>query len=142
MDEHAHKERKIAGYVALVAILVLIVQLVSIGSFPIKRIAFQATENLATIIGVAGSVAPNEFNQLAQQFDKKEKELTSREQGLALREQSLLNTKDDHKILYMMIGIGILIFLLLLNFYLDWKREKHGWSNPSIRHDGDLLTRL
>lgn len=129
-------------YAALLLVMIAVfAQLALSGLTPVKNIALRATENIAGIIGVAGTVAPNEYNALAAQFDQKDKSLTMREQDLALREQALLSG-NDRITLNVLFGItGLLLMLISLNFYFDWKRDTPAEGHvPS--HADEFTTRL
>ncbi len=119
----------------------VLTQLTFDGFAPIKNIALQATENIAGVIGIAGSVAPNEYNDLAAQIDQKNEELTLREQALAVREEALFSG-NDRITLDVLFGItGLLLLLISLNFYYDWRRGPSvDYVGPS--HRDEMTTRL
>lgn len=75
------------------------------------------------------SVETNPFNTLAQQLQEKEKALSTKEVDLALREKLLEETRNrdqetkDKILTYLFIIAGVLLILILLNFYLDYRRK-------------------
>jgi hypothetical protein len=98
--------------------------------FLVKHFIF----NLASVVGVGVSVPPNPFNTLAEELQKKEKELEQREAALAARQNSSgqdlsgftsrTGGEEMKLILYITI-IGItLLLLILINFYFDLRREE------------------
>lgn len=74
----------------------------------------------AQTVGVFASVQETEMNRMAQ-------ELAERDAALAVREQALVRTEaqssDGRTLIYMTIGGGVLLCLILLNFYLDLNRR-------------------
>jgi hypothetical protein len=82
---------------------------------------------LGAAVGASAGVLPNEYNTLAQSLLKKEAEVTEREKAVAAQEAEILRpgaTKDT-MLVFTVLSVGLLLLLLiLLNFYLDWKRRK------------------
>lgn len=76
---------------------------------------------VGSAIGMSTAVPPNPFNTLSRQLEEKEKALLEKEAGLAEKEE-LLAEKTDGKN-HLLIGGGILLILILLNFYLDYRRR-------------------
>ena len=139
--KHKPSKGAVMQYASLFLFAVILGQIVFSGFIPIKNLAIRATENIAGIIGVAGTVAPNEYNQLATQFEQKDKDLAQRELAISTREQALFSG-NDRITLYVLFGMtGFLLILLLLNFYLDWKRGKLIEMATTSHHD-ELTTRL
>lgn len=102
-------------------------------------ITFQAVFNASPIVigkyfsavGVTVGVAPNPFNTLAQQLKEKEFALADREKELQ-QEEAALGEKIDKKFatqnknfLYLLTIGGILVTLILFNFYFD-RRHRSG----------------
>jgi predicted PurR-regulated permease PerM len=84
----------------------------------------------ATAISVSAGVLPNEYNALAQELSKKEAELKAREGNITAYEQALqekASSLDEERYTALLIfgGLfgGVLLMLILLNFYLDSKRR-------------------
>ena len=85
---------------------------------------------VGSAVGVTVGVAPNPFNTLAQQLKEKELALADREKELQ-QEEAAFGKKIDKKLatqnkifLYLLIVGGILALLVLLNFYLDYRRRR------------------
>jgi hypothetical protein len=84
-------------------------------------------------------VPPNEFNSLALQLSEKEKILTARETALAIREEALAPENQALTIIVLYGAIAIILLLLFLNFYLDWRRA----SRPSdLPHENNRVIHL
>ena len=121
-----YKKQHVA-YVILVAIIV--------GSFGISAITRDDRDlsssynwsQLGQVVGVAGRVAPNEVNIFAQELEERQKELDEREQELLAREQGLFvedrGIAIDGTMLMATVGL-LLLVLILLNFFLDWRRGR------------------
>jgi len=84
---------------------------------------------LGSGIGITTSVPPNPFNTLAQQLKEKELALLDKEKELQ-QEEAALGEKIDKELatqnknfLYLLIIGGILLTLILFNFYFDYKRR-------------------
>lgn len=82
---------------------------------------------LGFAVGISTSVPENPFNKLASQLKEKEAELTIKEQELNLKAEELKTGNQGQDILVMVLGIGIVILfaLVLLNYYLDYRRRKN-----------------
>lgn len=133
-------------YVSLVAILVFVTQFVPNG-LSAQKVQDFAYANAAAVIGMGATIQPNEFNSLAQSLEQKQTELTEREKSLIAREEALgreyrETIASNNRLTLMVIGgvTLILITLILLNFYLDWKRGISA-AHPKP-HEGELQTRL
>lgn len=79
-------------------------------------------------VGVKASVEPNVWNNLAAQIDAKQKELDAREAALSTKEQALEASGSSSRLLspewYTTALALILLVLVLLNFYLDWRHRE------------------
>lgn len=90
----------------------------------IQSSTFMYVRALAAV-GVQATVEPNGWNTLAAQIDAKQKELDAREAALSTREQALQAESSAGFLSpewYTTILALILLILVLLNFYLDWRR--------------------
>lgn len=80
-------------------------------------------------VGMSAGVPENPFNKLAQQLEEKESELKQKEQLLEERELELKEKKfseEGETILIMILSVTVtLLFLVLINFYLDFKNRKY-----------------
>ncbi len=75
-------------------------------------------------IGVTVSIPSNPFNTLAQRLSEKESTLSVKEQELQKKEIALREEeKKDKTVLYFSLGGGVLLVLVLVNFYLDYRRR-------------------
>jgi len=81
---------------------------------------------LGSVVGMYAGVEPNEYNLLAQQLDQRNKELDAREAELAQQEVLLKESvvSDRASIVYATAIGFLLLVLVVLNFYLDWKRGR------------------
>lgn len=81
----------------------------------------------SSAIGMNVGVPENPINSLAKQLDEKEKKLAQKETELAQREEDLKKIiREDKTIVFMGLGIIVLFILVLLNYFLDYRRRgKH-----------------
>lgn len=79
-------------------------------------------------VGMSAGVPENPFNKVAQQLKEKEEELQQREELLTERELELREknfSEEGEMILLMILSVTTtLLFLVLLNFYLDFKNRE------------------
>jgi predicted nucleic acid-binding Zn ribbon protein len=78
-------------------------------------------------IGITVSIPPNPFNILAQQLKEKESTLSAKEQEIQQKETLLKEQereKKDKIILYFSLVGVVLLILVLVNFYLDYRRRR------------------
>lgn len=104
------------------------------GVFILSGVAAQKNfsfEKLLGQVGVVVGVAPNPYNTLDAQLNQKQAELDQQQADLAAREAALASTsaptalaQSSPAIWYLAAGIFFLAFLVILNFYLDWRRSK------------------
>jgi len=83
---------------------------------------------VGSAIGMTISVPENPINKLALELKQKEAGLNEREQDLNEREKALAKASALNDNLYIFMGGGIIVLfiLVLMNFYLDYKRRKSG----------------
>ncbi|MCK4539735.1 hypothetical protein KAU09_01110 [Candidatus Parcubacteria bacterium] len=88
---------------------------------------------IGSAVGMSTSVAENPFSRLAFQLSEKEDRLNQKEKELNEREKSLdkHNKTEDQTLLFWLMagGIMVLFILIILNYYLDWKRKRIKASN-------------
>jgi hypothetical protein len=79
-------------------------------------------------VGMSVAVPDNPFNKLAAQLKEKENDLNTRERALLLRERDLsIVDKTQNRIIYVIgAGVLILLFLIVTNFFLDYRRRRNG----------------
>lgn len=95
--------------------------------FTLSEGPFPTVPNLTLVgaaIGVTITVEPNAYNIIAEQLKNKEEDLIERERVIGESERANQATSQHQdKILQYLLGvIGMLIVLILLNFFLDWRR--------------------
>lgn len=82
---------------------------------------------LTAQVGVGAGVAPSEFSELAAQIDAKERELEAREAALLEAEERAEQTVFSAPFTiewYVTLLAFILLILVLLNFYLDYRHRE------------------
>lgn len=84
---------------------------------------------IASGIGITVSVPQNPFNTLAQELQKKEASLLEKEEELRQRESELREKAVEEEfrrnrafLIYLLAAGGVLLGLILLNFYFDHRR--------------------
>lgn len=84
-------------------------------------------EKLGAQVGVSVGVSPNEFSDLAEEITKKQEELQAREIAVTEKEKALAKREEISSFFslewYVTVMAFILLLLVLLNFYLDWRRS-------------------
>ena len=72
------------------------------------------------------SIEPNEYNRLAQEIKEKQEELERREAVVVEKEAVSAEDKvvNDRVVAYVIAISSLLLILVILNFYLDWRRRK------------------
>jgi len=81
-------------------------------------------------ISTSTSVPPNPFNSLALQLEEKKKFLDDKEDYLNQKEEEiyLKNVREQRRLIIILAaGLAVLLVLIAVNFYLDYKRKK---KNP------------
>ena len=93
-----------------------------LGSNPIQ-VGRYIGARFGSAVGMSTSVPENPFNNLALQLKEKENRLTLKENELNDREKAL-NSGGNLPLLLMGAGIIVLFVLVLVNYYLDFRRKK------------------
>lgn len=86
-------------------------------------------------VGMSVGVAENPFNKLALQLKEKESALAEKEKEINKKEQELDQQKffdNDKLLLFIAGGIIALFVLIMINFYLDFKRKNNGENKKNI----------
>ncbi len=78
---------------------------------------------IGSAVGMSLSVPENPINKLALQLKEKEADLAQKEQDLNAREKAL-NDRNNPLMIVLTVGIGVLFALILLNYYLDYRRRR------------------
>jgi predicted PurR-regulated permease PerM len=116
------KTHPIITSIFLCAILFALLSVYGSLSFGPREFARQ----LGSAIGASAGVLPNEYNTLAQALLQKETEVKQKEDALAAREAEIMRqgSEKNTTLVFAVLSVGILLlFLILFNFYLDWKRK-------------------
>jgi hypothetical protein len=97
-------------------------------------------DNAASVIGMGASIEPNEYNTLAQELEKRSEDLDRREAEIRAREAALGvdggSPIVSARVAYFFGGITLLLLtLILLNFYFDWKRNRASRSSDGTPSD-------
>lgn len=94
-----------------------------------RDITYTAGQQIASVVGMSASVAPNELNVITAK-------LTEREQQLALREAALIERElavgvtgsaapNSNRTTFLMAAVlFILLLLIVFNYFLDYIRSK------------------
>lgn len=151
MNTQFSSERRhaISWFLAVLSVGLFAVQL-SLTAMTWGGVSVLAREQSASVIGIGASVAPNEFNTLAQDLKQRSDELNTREKEVSAREAALGEeyrnaiAANNRLTLYVLSGVtAFLVLLIGLNFYLDYKREYHDEvPQHPVHHVGELQTRL
>jgi hypothetical protein len=159
---HNESRRKVAFEHAVLVLAVVLAIQVSFVEDPrgaVGKFATSITTQLANVVGMTAGVAPNSYNSLAQEFDRREAELLDKELEIAAREESLKNeyletlaASNRRTVLVLSSVIALLVILIGTNFYLDWKRglslgtprdgALHKDHSEAAEHRGEFQTRL
>jgi hypothetical protein len=80
---------------------------------------------MGSAVGMSVSVPENPFNRLALQLKEKEERLNQKEIELSEREKILreANRGQERLVIGLTVGIVILFGLIVLNYYLDYRRR-------------------
>lgn len=107
-------------------VFILVSFLYQLGVSPIDLGRFVGAR-FGSAVGMNTSVPENPINRLAMQLKEKEDRLSALEADLNEREKALndLDLEGQNKLLMAMAaGIAILFVLLVINFYLDYRRRR------------------
>lgn len=111
------------------AVIVILAAAYFLGSFrPAALAGFRA---LLAQVGVAVGIAPNPYNTLDAQLTAKQAQLDEEQADLAAREAAFASTtasttpmSNPSTVWYLVMALGVLAFLVGLNFYMDWRRSQ------------------
>jgi hypothetical protein len=82
---------------------------------------------LGRAVGMSTSVPENPFNKLTKELREKEEKLDTREAGIKEREEAIAEetiSRQQNLIMVMAIGLVVLFLLVVLNYYLDFRRRQ------------------
>ncbi len=123
-----HKEKHYPNFKLFLIAVIIYGFLITWGANPAKLNYFiGSSPSLGQGVGISASVKPNPYNTLALQLKQKEEKLNQREQELKQKEQKLNNQVFGQRIIIfsLMAAVALLFVLVLTNFYLDYKRNRH-----------------
>lgn len=112
--------------------VILVSFLYNIGIDPISLGRFIGAK-LGQAVGVSTStsVPPNPFNTLARQLSEKEQLLNDKARLLTMQaeSESLKEIRRQRLLIYFLSsGVAVLFFLIMYNYYLDFKRKKQKYN--------------
>ena len=111
---------------------------IGFGSYGVSTIGpKEFMRQFGSAASVTAGVVANPYNTLAQALSKKEIELETREAEIAAKEAAAQNLRNNigSGSLVPIVALGaalLLLFLILLNFYLDWKRSRSEKEGPHL----------
>ena len=106
--------------------IILVSFLFVIGLNPVDMSVFLGSK-LGQAVGLTVSVPENPVNKLALQLKEKEDSLNSRELALNEREAQIdkqLQAQYNPVVIALASGIVVLFVLILVNYYLDYRRRR------------------
>jgi len=113
--------------VLLFCIIVLSIYLqVSFHASPAAVIRYLAAQ-AQSAIGVNASVPANPINTLAKQLNERKEGILEKEKELDQREeiiQGQIRKEQEKTLVYLLATGGVLLFLIVLNFYFDYRRRR------------------
>lgn len=89
-----------------------------------KVLSNSTQQYLATVVGVKASVEPTEMNQLTAKITELEGELEAKDRLIAVSIKDNSANGIDKSTLILSIMVGILLFLIILNYILDFIRMR------------------
>jgi hypothetical protein len=112
----------------LLFLLIIIVGFFSlIGLNPINITEFLGAK-FGQAVGMSVSIPENPFNRIALQLKEKENNLNEREAALSAKEKQISQTEigggQNNLMRVLIVGIIILFILVIVNYYLDYRRRK------------------
>lgn len=110
--------------------LIVLAYLYEVGVSPVDLGEYMAAKaSLAyTSTSMTATITPNPSNTLAAQLQEKEAMLKKKEAELAQKEAALNNVGNiwqNKSFLILFLMIFALLFLIVANFFLDFKRQRH-----------------
>jgi hypothetical protein len=104
---------------------IIVTTFYSVGLNPVDFGKYFTTKLTQAVgIGTSTTVSPNPFNTLASQLKQKEERLNKKEADLNAQNFSFGSLSQRSLFFIMIFGIVILFFLILMNFYLDYRNVK------------------
>lgn len=109
---------------------------------PVTRDLSLGTQSyLASVVSMYATVEPTELNSYTAQLTKKERELDDREAALTEREHAIGLAKDQSGVggnastYILSVILFILVVLIVLNYALDFAREKELGRRRALQHE-------
>jgi len=125
-DEMNNKSIKAFLGIAIVGVAVLTIASGPLGD-RLGHAGMEKVRQFANTVGMFAAVPKNEKNSLAQGLQQKQQELTEREMLVEQKEQALAYKNESNgktAVVYITAIGGLLLLLILMNFYLDWRRNR------------------
>lgn len=125
------RSKRIYAILALLLGITVSLALIRTASLGINILMPSHVAQLAAAVGVSVGVEPNPYNSLAEQLNQKEEALTLREKRLREAEnaQAATTQRKDRTLQYLLGLTSFLVFLIILNFVLDWRMSRIRYSN-------------
>jgi len=94
--------------------------------FPITaQLSTLTRQHVASVVGVSLGVTPNEVNQLTGRITELETELAAKERLIAINVGSAKNAENfNASNFFLSVTLFILLILIVLNYLLDYLRNK------------------
>jgi len=95
----------------------------------VARARVASLQDLMAQIGITVGVAPNPYNTLNDQLNQEQNQLNQQASDLAAREAALVSSTAaasaaPPETWYLAAAIATVALLVILNFYLDWRRSR------------------
>ena len=110
--------------------------LMAVGVFGIQSLQSSGVSNFLAQVGVTIGIQPNPYNTLNEQLNARQTQLDEEQADLASREAALTSSTGTSAVSasatpsYLMLAVGVLTFLVGLNFYFDWLRTRPHIPTP------------
>jgi cytochrome c biogenesis protein ResB len=107
-------------------IAILIYLQVSLRASPTAVVRYLASQ-AQSAIGMNASVPANPINTLAKQLNERKEGILEKEKELDQREeiiQGQIRKEQEKTLVYLLATGGVLLFLIVLNFYFDYRRRR------------------
>jgi hypothetical protein len=109
--------------------IVIVVGAVVAGVMALNGGTVPGVTGMLADVGVVVGVAPNPYNTLNDQLNQRQLAIEQEQADLAAREAAFASSTQDGRAVppayawYFGMAVVVLALLVILNFYLDWRRE-------------------